>query len=298
MLHHGKEPPPLTIISDRTYADGIVRHTLQNLTSTSSSSIIGLCYQHPALTYQSYLDGNSQVEFHDFFSDPFSWFTESSCSDTLKAEFCTRKTSSSEEKRVIFIDDLLLWGRSWGCIDSNGSWDGLVQLLHSICQNNYIVVALVHPDLVSDANLRILAHLAQFHVTADVHPHIKGGLKYHSVLRKSSGKVVVEDKVFVVDGDGVSLREIDERAADDQHSVTTDPDPASNLTFNLRLTETEKVARANTALPYILNESKKSAYLEESGNQVKTHASSGDVVYLPDEADDFDDEDPDDDLDF
>jgi len=75
-----------------------------------------------------------------------------------------------------------------------------------------------------------------------------------------------------------------------------DVDPTSNLTFNLRLTEGEKEARANTALPYILNESSKLAYLDNS--PVVVSSGHGDVIYMPDDADDFDEEDPDDDLDF
>jgi len=90
---------------------------------------------------------------------------------------------------------------------------------------------------------------------------------------------------------------VKEKNTADSQEDSQDMDPASNLTFNLRLSETEKVARANTSLPYLLNESKKNAYLEEM-SVVNHSATGGEVIYMPDEADDFDDEDPDDDLDF
>lgn len=63
------------------------------------------------------------------------------------------------------------------------------------------------------------------------------------------------------------------------------------MTFNLRLTNKEREARAGTALPYLLEAEKKVSYLN------KAHSQGGDVVYIPDEGDDFDEEDPDDDLD-
>ena len=71
-------------------------------------------------------------------------------------------------------------------------------------------------------------------------------------------------------------------------------DPASNLTFNLRLTNSEKVARSNTVLPYLFTDSSKLTHLSRKSN----HGCGGDVIYRPDDADDFDEEDPDDDLDI
>jgi hypothetical protein len=62
------------------------------------------------------------------------------------------------------------------------------------------------------------------------------------------------------------------------------------LTFDLRLTEKEKHDRSQVILPYtasILNSSKSN-----------TTNSSGTITYQLDEADDWDESDPDDDLDI
>ncbi|KAF9914511.1 hypothetical protein BX616_008142 [Lobosporangium transversale] len=56
-------------------------------------------------------------------------------------------------------------------------------------------------------------------------------------------------------------------------------DPAANLSFNLNLTEEQRKAKNDTVLPYL-----------------KTQESTGAIYYEPDAADDFDDDDPDDDL--
>ena len=68
-------------------------------------------------------------------------------------------------------------------------------------------------------------------------------------------------------------------------------DPTANLTFDLRLSEREKMERSKVVLPYIrvgvaATDSKMSS------------ARGGQVVYQLDEADDFDESDPDDDLDI
>ena len=64
-----------------------------------------------------------------------------------------------------------------------------------------------------------------------------------------------------------------------------------NLTFNLRLTDHERQARANLQLPYIRHDETRSKAAVNSTRE-------GKVFYQPDEADDFDEDDPDDDLDI
>ena len=68
-------------------------------------------------------------------------------------------------------------------------------------------------------------------------------------------------------------------------STPSQLDPAANLSFDLRLTTKEKQDRANVVLPY-------TQVGVASGKGV------GQIFYQPDEADDFDESDPDDDLDI
>lgn len=68
-------------------------------------------------------------------------------------------------------------------------------------------------------------------------------------------------------------------------------DPTRNLTFNLKLTDNERQARSNLKLPYMYHEEKKSEVTVNPTGE-------GKVFYQPDEADDFDEDDPDDDLDI
>ena len=68
-------------------------------------------------------------------------------------------------------------------------------------------------------------------------------------------------------------------------------DPTKDLTFNLKLTDDEKQARSNLKLPYMFHE-------EKTSEVTINRPGEGRVFYQPDEADDFDEEDPDDDLDI
>lgn len=73
------------------------------------------------------------------------------------------------------------------------------------------------------------------------------------------------------------------------NSILSQVDPTQNLTFNLKLTDNERQARSNLKLPYMYHEEKKSDVAVNSVGE-------GKVFYQPDEADDFDEDDPDDDL--
>ncbi|MBN3305174.1 ELP5 protein, partial [Amia calva] len=74
------------------------------------------------------------------------------------------------------------------------------------------------------------------------------------------------------------------------HCAVILADPAANLTFNLRLSEGERQAREKLPLPFAFSSERKSALLQP-------RSGGGRILYEPDAADDFDQEDPDDDLD-
>lgn len=90
-------------------------------------------------------------------------------------------------------------------------------------------------------------------------------------------------------------------------------DPTANLSFNLNLTEEQRRAKNDTVLPYLKTQGEKlvhrhvrlrtvSQWLDRESswltimNPVHVIESTGAIYYEPDAADDFDDDDPDDDL--
>ncbi|KAG1141405.1 hypothetical protein G6F37_000801 [Rhizopus arrhizus] len=125
----------------------------------------------------------------------------------------------------------------------------------------------------------------------------KGGI-VHIEWRKKSGKVTYETNGFLV-RDGIlqvvpasqltGVVEVENQPEEMQ--VDNQPDPAANLSFNLSLTDEQRKAKENLVLPYY-----KAQQLEVSVEEQKKQG--GLIYYDPDAADDFDDEDPDDDLDI
>ena len=78
------------------------------------------------------------------------------------------------------------------------------------------------------------------------------------------------------------------------HEMTSEPDPTANLTFDLHLSSKEKEERSKVVLPYTA--------VRDGGVGMASgstgHTSGGQIYYQPDDVDDFDESDPDDDLDI
>jgi len=179
----------------------------------------------------------------------------------------------------------------------------LLQLLSRWTAANRRVLLLVHSTCHSQAVLAQLRYLAGSvlsvtlpSISSTFHLHVR--LTHQRRQLSSSCKIVVRHlDVQLSPADGATLlRTVDAEAstaaltAEQQRLQTSAPeeaapDPAANLSFNLKLTEREKAARQLVQLPYMR---------QINPNEAET----GRIVYEPDYEDDFDDEDPDDDLDI
>ncbi|KAL9552552.1 hypothetical protein MBANPS3_003715 [Mucor bainieri] len=128
----------------------------------------------------------------------------------------------------------------------------------------------------------------------------KGGIA-HIEWRKKSGKVQYESNGFIMQPDTgllqvvaasqLTLEKEEKEPEPEAMDVDNKSDPTANLSFNLSLTDEQRKTKENLVLPFM-----KAQQLEVSVEEEKK--SSGLIYYDPDAADDFDDEDPDDDLDI
>ncbi|CAG8441521.1 16397_t:CDS:2 [Acaulospora morrowiae] len=110
--------------------------------------------------------------------------------------------------------------------------------------------------------------------------------------RKKSGKVLYETNMYHIDESTTELVIQPEKNESVNEEVNTVSDPTTaNLLFNLSLTEEQKKAKDEVILPYV----KIQDQYEEKGSPT---AGGGTIFYEPDDADDFDEEDPDEDLDI
>lgn len=124
--------------------------------------------------------------------------------------------------------------------------------------------------------------------------------RYKQTSKKSSGKVVRTDGTIALHDSGRVLvsphvaPKVVKPAASGAAPVATpeaDKEPIPGLPFKLSLTSSQREARANVKLPYL-----KPAAAAESGALPAT--SGANIHYEFDEGDDYDDEDPDNDLGF
>ncbi|XP_033763570.1 elongator complex protein 5-like [Pecten maximus] len=172
------------------------------------------------------------------------------------------------------------------------------QTLHKLSDSNVMgasveqIVVLVHHDLHDAGSLALIEHTASTVIRTS--PTQSGGHEFccNILHKKISGKITRINEHFNI-SDQLEIENLTELKAvidTTPQQPTVQVDPAANLTFNLSLTDQEKRARSQVKLPYTYDQDRIDATLNKS-------VVEGKIFYQPDEADDFDEEDPDDDLD-
>ncbi|KAI8913791.1 Elongator subunit Iki1-domain-containing protein [Powellomyces hirtus] len=113
--------------------------------------------------------------------------------------------------------------------------------------------------------------------------------------KKKSGKIVRELVAYKIPSDDKApwivstldeLRGLDALRVEETKQPDEEPDPAANLSFNLRLTDAQKNARAEVVLPYM--------HVQTASDTTQQPSTAS--IYYDD--DDYDEEDPDADLDI
>jgi hypothetical protein len=121
--------------------------------------------------------------------------------------------------------------------------------------------------------------------------------------KRKSGKILHETNAIRFDRQGIAVTtaaaQESENDMEDEEQEPTGPDPTANLSFNLSLTEEQRRAKEKLVLPYLKAQNRGTVEIESSTLEPLVAApTSGTIYYEPDAADDFDDEDPDEDLDI
>uniref|UniRef100_A0AAV2KPN0 Elongator complex protein 5 n=1 Tax=Knipowitschia caucasica TaxID=637954 RepID=A0AAV2KPN0_KNICA len=152
------------------------------------------------------------------------------------------------------------------------------------------IMGLLHVDMHQKGTVGSVCHLATSLIS------LAPGNRSDSCVAKitkrtKSGKVLQEEQPFCINED-LSIIVLNkssnmEQTVQEEHQI----DPTVNLTFNLRLSDKEREAKEKLLLPYMFSKDKKTALLYSGSG-------SGRILYEPDANDDYDQEDPDDDLDF
>lgn len=230
-----------------------------------------------------------RLHFHNAYTDPLGWIDHPAFT---VHQFCSEELThlikqTSQHKPATLVIDSLSW------ILRHHSSPAICKTLQQLKKGGAVraIIGLLHTDMHQRGTVGSVCHLASSVVT--VAPGIKGDEAVAKTTKRSkSGKVMQDEAIFCIKED---LTVIVQSKPSHLGSKQTDPeeqetDPTANLTFNLRLSDTERKAKEKLALPFVFSKEKKTALLHSGPG-------SGRILYEPDANDDYDQEDPDDDLD-
>ncbi|GAA6216304.1 elongator complex protein 5 [Lates japonicus] len=230
-----------------------------------------------------------RLHFHNAFTDPLGWSDHPAFTVhrfTLEELTHLVKQTSQPKPAILVIDSL-----SW--ILRHVSPSAVCQTLQQLKKGGAVraIIGLLHADMHQRGTVGSVCHLATSVIT--VAPGIKGDEGVAKITKRSkSGKVMQDEEIFNIKEDLTVVVQskpshIGSKQPDTDEQET---DPTANLTFNLRLSDTEREAKGKLALPFVFSKEKKTALLHSGPG-------SGRILYEPDANDDYDQEDPDDDLD-
>lgn len=231
----------------------------------------------------------ARLHFHDAYTDPLGWTDHSAFTVN---QFCLEeithllKQTGNSRSTTLVIDSL-----SW--ILRHLSPPAVCKTLHQLRKGGAVraVLGLLHADMHQRGTVGSVCHMASSVI--QVAPGIKGDEALAKITKRSkSGKVIQEEEFFSIREDlSVMVQSKPSQSGLKQTDTEEqEVDPTANLTFNLRLSDTEREAKEKLALPFVFSKEKKSALLHSGPG-------SGRILYEPDANDDYDQEDPDDDLD-
>jgi len=286
----GSEKSSLILIKDSTSLNGRpVLKSVINQLSAKFEEIHVILNEVNSVQYKDVSNySTGKVTFHDYTGDLAGWNGSALNLNTELHSFLSARISQNSSVLVV-IDGL-------SHLVHHQSVNRVCQTLHKLKSINnqeditVSVLALLHADLHDEHALTLLHHTASSVLTLDVPKQNQFHTLARFIHKKASGKITNISTHICLAKDLVGIETICEYkplVPIVEATADSSTDPAANLTFNLTLNESERVARSNLKLPYM-----------HQGVDNTSTTGTGKIFYQPDEADDFDEEDPDDDLDI
>jgi len=234
----------------------------------------------------------NRVTCHQVFDDPAGWTSGDRNGFGYSTDLFSylkhfQGVERSAKSYAVVIDSLSLL-----LLNSNlGSVCRMLQNLQKY--SSYLggresqLVCLLHTDVHEEIVVKSIEHLAT--CVVHVQPTRQNSLNNIStstIYKSPGGKITRELSQCTLSYETLDIREEIVQTNSQQRKTENQVHQlASKLTFSVALRDSEKQSRAQLVLPY-------EKIAGESPN-----SSGGKIIYEPDEADDYDDEDPDDDLD-
>ncbi|KAG7271713.1 hypothetical protein CRUP_001297 [Coryphaenoides rupestris] len=292
-LIQGAEGGGLIIIQDSIHYSG--RHLLMSFINAAlkrNEEVHLLAFELHEEELQHELDHSclQRLIFHNACHDPLGWnenppFT---VHQFITTDLDGLLSPTQHSKPVTLVIDSFSW------ILRHLSPAAVCKTLQRLKKGGAVktTLGLLHSDMHHRNLVGSICHLATSVVT------LVTGNQWHEAVAKTtrrakSGKISQAEERFGFNEDmSVKVQSKPIQAGTPQADGSdAEVDPTANLTFNLRLSEQERQAKEKLALPFVFSKEKKSALL-------RSRPGSGRILYEPDANDDYDQEDPDDDLDI
>ncbi|KAG8222075.1 hypothetical protein J437_LFUL000519 [Ladona fulva] len=266
------------------------------------------CFELPVSSFKDVIrtSPDSVVHYHDFFTDHLGWLEKKSDKEVKDSLESIEENKS--DNFVLVIDSIA------SLIINFGSGSVYKRLHRFLMPESKVqhVVTLLHKDMIEDFEFDDISHLASTVLRVEPPTERSHGRPLCFVTHKTNkGKVLREVYYFNSHGQFVAnldynyalyieikKNKVEHYSVDACNKLWSEPFKESApskpvkpvdvmadvTTFRLTLEDKEKEARSQLVLPYLRNE----AASENSGGGV--------IHYVPDEGDDWDEEDPDNDL--
>ncbi|XP_049774242.1 elongator complex protein 5 [Schistocerca cancellata] len=279
-----KLPSRLVVIQDSVENTGICLWKSFVKQATSGPNTVCVLALDNNIARLKPCEGVGILQFFDFFSCEEDWTDsgENSSSTVSLVDKLSHLAASSQGKEFILcIDSLSSFILKSGL---NQCYRDLQNILSSSVLNGVSVkqmICLVHEDVLMNRDLTIaqLKHLASTYIQISA---VQGKPVATTIHQKTAGKISKSVEQFHINDEfSVSCTKVDF-----MKKVTSDVQNEPKSTFNLELCAAEKEAKNQLVLPYIRRQ-----------DDDESKKSGGEIFYKLEESDDWDEDDPDDDLD-
>ncbi|XP_028140300.2 elongator complex protein 5 [Diabrotica virgifera virgifera] len=267
------------LIEDSVHARGrpVLDFLLKTHTQRPKNKIHYFVFQEPFGRAKNRLEHNNLV-LYDCVSDKLGWSNEAKINDL---ESLIKAVASND---VVFIDSLVHVMYEYGLAET--------YRILNILKNQigvHQIATILHQDLIED-KLRIhqlLEHLSTLTLSLQHKEDVEKGRIIYT-YKKLGGKVVKQVEEFWFEGENLVTQKIDKVDPKQiiEKALAVDINPETLSTFKIGLSDADKKSRDGLVLPY----------LPKQENQEKVE--NGRIFYEFDAVDDWDEEDPDDDLDI
>ncbi|KAK5848374.1 hypothetical protein PBY51_005993 [Eleginops maclovinus] len=262
-LLQGIESGGLLIIQDSASYSG--RHLLQSFINAAlnrEEAVHVLGFEVSEEELKDGLRGSpvQRLHFHNAYTDPLGWTDHPAFT---VHHFCLEELArlvkqTSHSKPATLVIDSLSW------ILRHVSPPDVCKTLQQLRKGGAVraIIGLLHADMHQRGTVGSVCRLATSVIT--VAPATKGDEAVAKITKRSkSGKVIQDEEIFRIKDDLtiVIQSKSSQPGAKKADSEEQETDPTANLTFNLRLSDTEREAKEKLALPFVFSKEKKTALL-------------------------------------